>query len=255
MAMRYSIDRIAYTVLSSVNFAAPTPASRIADLVHPRRVARSADTAVTQMILELGATPQALNAISFDNVNFSQVDLHVSNTSPTNPAIRLPGSPYTIGLDHEDGRRKLVVPLTGTAYRWLRIRPQSPISGESTFDLGGIGCWSTFPTFARNLGAPYSKTLQVASRTIEFGTGGREVQSPGTSTLGIATSAMTIVRNSAAHVQFAVLARLPCSQVILLFENEGDTGKVYHVRGLGPWTISRNASGFVDVSARLAEVL
>jgi len=251
MAMRYSTDRIAYTVISSANFDSSYPASRVADISRPRRVARSVSGGGgwwATIIVELAASPVALWAITIEAVNFTQVNIWGSITSSTNPEILLPGSPYTIGLDNEDGRRKIAVALAGTSYRWLKFSLELPLAGQTYMEVGAIGCWSSLTTLSKNVWPPYGKNPQLARRVLEYDSGAKEVQSLGPTGLMLSTSTLNVVRNSTAHAQYAALARTPPDQILLWYENEGDTSKMYHVRLGDSWEISRTGSGYVDVT-------
>ena len=249
MAMRYSADRITYTIHSSQNIDAAYPASRIVDVARPFRVSRSSNTGGTFIVLDLGSV-QHLATVSIENANFTTCELWGSIIDPTTPgfnwAVQTPYGPLTLAVDQEDGRRKCrVAPDADT--RWIYVNPQSPVTGATYFEIGAIGCWSTLTTLAKSVGLPYEKTPQVASDSLEYESGAVEMQALGPAGLVIATSTANIPRNSAAHDQYATLARTPRDRIVLWDENEGDASKMYHAQVTETWEITRGPS-YIDVT-------
>lgn len=223
-------------------------ASRVEDLSRPRRTVRSTDL-VTDMHIDLDlGSALSIEGYSVENCNASQVtvitDDNSDYSSPTDSTV-LP-----IAVDPAGGRRKgYLARPSATAARYVRllVDKDDVLAGETYLEVGAFGLWLAPTTLSANVAVPYDKDIESRTPILELEGGGQEVglDSPITVRLG-----MTIryKGGDAVETEVQALSRAARHTVGFIYENNGNTAEVYHVRRSGDFQFRRGDGAIEDVS-------
>jgi hypothetical protein len=249
---RYALLATMPTVQSSTNIQAAYPATRLLDLVHPRRTTRSINTGTTRVILDFGAVT-TLGTLSIETVNFQTLTSEGGNDLSSWPFIE---ATAVGGLVADDGRRKLDYdPVATFNYRYLRYTPSAPDAGATFYEWGIAGHWPSVTTLTQNPSTPYRKVLESKVDSLELSGGGEDVGNDSPIAIRLTFGVKLERDNGASQDEFRALGIVPRNQVILWSENEGDPTKMYHLRRKSSITITRDDTGLIPYESLVCLVV
>ena len=271
--MQYALNPLNYpTVVSGVTYtAAPHPgatsgsfdsnypASNILDLSRPRRYSKTTTSGTTRWGIDLGTTFN-LAAITLENTNMNDCFIKGGTNSVGDPSLVTNnfgnGTGANFATDAEDGRKKHLCVLSGfTGVRYLQIGPQTN-PGDGYYQLGAVGIWVTLNTLSKNFSLPYEKTILDDAEVLEYQQGGREVSIPQPTYIQFALQARLPRTDTSGLAQYRALANYRRDRVVMLYENQSDLSKVYHVRRSASFRMTRTENATVTVSGiQLLEVV
>lgn len=255
MASRFSLLSTTYTIDSSTNTDTDYPATRLTDLLRPRRAMRSTSTTAPVTILDFGSGSVSIAAFSLDNCNYGTLTLASSADKNSWSTV---ATATVSGTDPDDGRRKAVIvpsspPMTA---RYLRLTPSSLDSGATYYETGSFGAWGTLTTMARQPALPFNKQLVDKAETLELGGGGLEVGTPTGMGVFIDLEANFLRVTDSAYDEWLPMARVPRDRVWLFWADDSDVTQAYHVQRVGTVNVRRSAGPLTQVTGlQIREVI
>lgn len=257
--MRFSINPSAYSFIAesgtgTVNSAYPS--TFISDLTRPRRAYRTLDTSVGfKVVLNLGAIV-TVTAFSVENANFATIKIEGSDDASTWANAQT----FNIAVDADDARRKVIcVPSPAFTNKHVRISSNVdglPVTGETFWKIGCFGVWTQpFTILNKNFSTPYEKSIEDDSTEVTFDGGGVEINAPQIPKIRFSLQSRVLKTNTTALNEFKSMATYSRAKVMLLYENEADLVKMYHVRRDGNFRITRTNDSTLALSGlQLTEV-
>lgn len=267
--MQYSIDprnhnpaTVMHANGTSGSFDTNYPASNVLDITRPRRYSKTTTNGTTRWGIDLGSQ-MSIAAITIENTNlndcFIKGGTNADGVTYATTQNFGNGTGANFATDAEDGRKKhlcvLQAAFQSPGVRYIQIGPQTD-PGNGYYQIGAIGIWTTLNTLSKNFSLPYEKTVLDDAEVLEYQQGGREVSIPQPTYIQFALQARLPRTDTSGLAQYRALANYRRDRVMMLYENQSDLSKVYHVRRSASFRMTRTENATVTVSGiQLLEVV
>jgi hypothetical protein len=233
---QYSVENLSDIAVKHVNgttgnMDSDYPFENILDLANPRVVSRTTNLGTTRWGFDIG-TPVNVGAFSIEGTNLNDIIIK-AGTNPDGVTYSFSTVySFSAGVDPADNRKHFI--FSGhNAIQYIQIAPNTAISG-SYYEIGAFGIWGTLTTLTTNFSKPFEITAQGPETDDDIGKPIRLQFNCNSKRLSLS--------------QHSALANVPRNQVMLLYENESDTRKAYHVRRTGNVRFSRTQDNVTTVS-------
>jgi hypothetical protein len=136
-----------------------------------------------------------------------------------------------INVDAQVNRRKVFIPLTGFNYRYMAIIIPTSATAVGSYtakwEIGRLGVLDSYYTFVHNVDWGYQRGASRMFREVPLGAGGYDRVSLGDIRWEGTLPFTGMRRQSTSEVDLTTLNNLDIGNVIVFYENDGDTSKVY----------------------------
>lgn len=202
------------------------PTSNLKDYHHLKRQWRSLVATEVKIVCDM-ASAKNLLGVMIEDVNFTSVYIEGSNDNVTYPFTQS----FAISNDERVDRYKAYCVLTGFNYRYLRIRipAQTPTDGLPAFRLGRILLIDSIIELPINLSYPYEYEAPKRYKKVEFESGGVEKINFGSNKIWRCDFGISRFVRDTGGTTLWQLDAIDEDQLVVFFENRGDTSKAYVV--------------------------